>query len=460
MEFTIDKANEYIKTNRGTVNSFYRAKFHMETPVGWMNDPNGLIKFNNKYHLFYQFNPYDSCPGPMHWGHFISDDLIKYEHAEVALAPLVKEVGCFTGSAVVKDNKLHLIYTHHYEKDGFRQENQHIATSSDGLHFEVNEKPLVDLSSLDDDLSTCDFRDPAVFEIDGLYYMFVGGKLKTNEGVLLVFKSADLAHFEYDFKIGPRKEFGEMFECPDYFKINDKDVFLFSACAVKKEGNNYHNCNSSLYMIGKLDLINKTYEIENIKEIDKGDAFYAPKCIANNEQIIMIGWLEMWGKEYKTHVLNHGYAGAFSIPRVLEYKDGFLYQKIIDSLDKYIINQKLLNNGEIISRTSIVEFDIDSDFELIISSLDEQYDVKVYRKDGFIYLDTNNSNNLNALIRRSDYQYSYTNIQILLDSSSIELFIENGKESISSRVFLESEKYLVKYCNINNINYKEIEVNE
>lgn len=460
MEFTINRANQYIKENSKNVNSFYRAKFHMETPVGWMNDPNGLIKYKDQYHLFYQFNPYDSLPGPMHWGQFISNDLIKYEHAPVALAPIVKEMGCFTGSAIVEEDKLHLIYTRHYEKDGFREENQYIASSLDGLVFETNDNPLVDLSTLDEDLLTCDFRDPAVFKIDGYYYMFVGGKLKSNEGVLLVFKSDNLNHFEYDFRIGPRKEFGEMFECPDYVKLGDKDVFIFSACAVKKDGNNYHNCNSSLYMIGKLDLINKSYEIESIKEIDKGDAFYAPKCIANEEEVIMIGWLEMWGKEYQTHVLKHGYAGAFTIPRVLEYKDGYIYQKITDNLSKYIINKKVINDNEVIKRTSIVEFNNSDDCEFVISSLDQKYDVKVFSKEGYIYLDTTNSNNLNPLIRRSDFTYQSTTVQILLDSSSIELFIDNGKETISSRMFLESEEYIVRFNNLNQVIYKEVKVDE
>ena len=78
MKYTINKANEYIQLNRNIVNQQYRLKFHMMPPVGWMNDPNGLAKYNGKYHLFYQYYPYDSKWGPMHWGHFVSKDLISY----------------------------------------------------------------------------------------------------------------------------------------------------------------------------------------------------------------------------------------------------------------------------------------------------------------------------------------------------------------------------------------------
>ena len=76
MNNALQKANDYIKKNKDKVNQLYRLKYHMMPPVGWMNDPNGLVFKDNQYHLFYQFYPYDSQWGPMHWGHFKSKDLI------------------------------------------------------------------------------------------------------------------------------------------------------------------------------------------------------------------------------------------------------------------------------------------------------------------------------------------------------------------------------------------------
>ncbi len=91
------KANEFIEKNAQTVNQEYRNKFHLMAPIGWMNDPNGFVYYQEEYHLFYQYYPYDSIWGPMHWGHAKSKDLIHWEHLPVALAPgeSYDKEGCF-----------------------------------------------------------------------------------------------------------------------------------------------------------------------------------------------------------------------------------------------------------------------------------------------------------------------------------------------------------------------------
>ena len=82
------KAEEAINKIKDKVSmSKYRQKYHFMAPAGWLNDPNGFIYYKGKYHLFYQHNPYDSKWSAMHWGHAISEDLIKWSHLPIALAP-------------------------------------------------------------------------------------------------------------------------------------------------------------------------------------------------------------------------------------------------------------------------------------------------------------------------------------------------------------------------------------
>ena len=88
-----------------------KPQYHFSPMIGWLNDPNGLIEFNEQYHLFYQFNPHGPFWGKMHWGHAVSKDLFHWVHLPVALYPekpfSEKDFsGVFSGSAIEKDGQL------------------------------------------------------------------------------------------------------------------------------------------------------------------------------------------------------------------------------------------------------------------------------------------------------------------------------------------------------------------
>ena len=82
-----------------------RDRLHLRAPGNWMNDPNGFIYFQGKYHLFYQYFPYAPVWGTMHWGHAVSEDLVHWEHLGTALFPTkaYDQNGVFSGSGLEKD---------------------------------------------------------------------------------------------------------------------------------------------------------------------------------------------------------------------------------------------------------------------------------------------------------------------------------------------------------------------
>jgi beta-fructofuranosidase len=179
VKYTKEQADQYILENKINLVPDFRLNYHLMAEYGWMNDPNGFIEYEGQYHLFYQHYPYASKWGPMHWGHAVSRDLIRWEYLPVALAPdeAYDSGGCFSGSAIEKDGKLYLMYTGHVvivpEVDYIQT--QAIAVSEDGVHFTKSpHNPVIGIEQIPEQSSKKDFRDPKVFERGGRYYVVLG----------------------------------------------------------------------------------------------------------------------------------------------------------------------------------------------------------------------------------------------------------------------------------------------
>ena len=426
---SLQNANDYILKFKENVNVKYRLKYHMSPPVGWMNDPNGLVYFGGKFHLYYQYYPYDTTNGVMYWGHFVSEDLITYEDAGVALAPERNGENIFSGGAVEKDGKLYVLYTRHFEHYGTKTEEIYCAVSTDGNSF-THVGRVFDNQTLPENLSRTDFRDPCPVKVGDKYYVFVGGKdTCTDRGVIIVLGGSP-DKLEYRFTIGPFYELGDMGECPSYSRVDGKDVLVASGCNVKQRGNDFKNVNSSVFIVGDLDFESGSMKVDFIREIDKGDTFYAPQFINGIQSPVMIGWLEMWGKRYATHEWGHGWVGAFSVPRMLEFRNGEIYQSPVGFIDKYCVPAK---KGEL-PKCARITARFNGKGAIKITAENGGF---VVGNDGGVYLDTSEANNLNGCVRKTNSVYCACETLILLDESSIEVFVDGGSEVISSRIYLD-----------------------
>ena len=352
-----------------------RLKYHFEPKKGWINDPNGMIFFKGKYHAFFQYNPHSVQCVNMHWGHAVSDDLINWEELPPAIVPDNKyeTVGCWSGGAVVRDDVLYLYYTSNSKEFG---QTVSLVTSEDGMNFFKYEKnPIIETYHQE---GSADFRDPNVSLIDGKYYLVIGTG-KDGTGKTLLYTSADLINWEYSSVLFEDENLVRIVECPDFFKLGDKYVLMFSRIDKEKDG--------VAFIVGDFDgkkLVNYTVSIPEI-----GPYFYAPQSFCDDKgRRIVIAWMSRWSKKIAE---NETYAGALSIPRELFFKDG--------QICMYPVSEAC----------HLLE---DSDSLVNVS----ENEVAVENKNG------------------EELKYSagkISDIKILRDENAIEVFINGGKASFT-----------------------------
>ena len=198
-------ARKYEETRERQIKDEPRPAFHLSTRVGWLNDPNGFSYYNGEYHLFYQYHPYNSHWGPMHWGHAVSSDLLHWKYLPAALAPDTDydRDGCFSGSAVsLDDGRQMLMYTgvvKETQPDGSTREVQRqciaIGDGTDYVKYPGN--PVLDENDLPEGGSRFDFRDPKIWRApDGTFRCVAGNCTPDKDGRILLFSSEDGSEVE------------------------------------------------------------------------------------------------------------------------------------------------------------------------------------------------------------------------------------------------------------------------
>ncbi|SDX06558.1 glycoside hydrolase family 32 protein [Paenibacillus sp. CF384] len=202
----------------------FRPKYHFTPERNWMNDPNGMVFFNGEYHLFYQHHPHSALPGPMHWGHAISSDMVNWEHCPIALYPDENGV-IFSGSAVVdwEDTSgffggkpgLVAIFTHHDRMPGMDRvrERQSLAYSLDSGRswIKYSDNPVLESDRF------VDFRDPKVFwHSDSKRWVMI---LASGQSVCL-YHSDNLKEWTFSSEFGHGNGSHDgVWECPDLFAL-------------------------------------------------------------------------------------------------------------------------------------------------------------------------------------------------------------------------------------------------
>ncbi|SDM89605.1 glycoside hydrolase family 32 protein [Bacillus sp. OK048] len=455
----------------------YRSQFHFSPKEKWMNDPNGMVYFNEEYHLFYQYHPYGTTWGPMHWGHAVSKDMIHWEHLPIALFP--DELGAiFSGSAVVDWNNttgffdqgqqgLVAIYTSAgtYPNSDRPLQQQSLAFSKDNgrtwIKYEGN--PVLS------DIDIIDYRDPKVFwheETNKWVMVLATGQTIT------IYTSLNLKEWEFASEFGHAAGSHDgVWECPDLFNLpveggENKWVMIVSIGdnGKTKEGSR------TQYFIGRFDgttFVND-HDDSTILWLDYGRDNYAGVSWSDIQdgRRIYLGWMSNW--RYANQVPTEAWRSAMTLPRELSLvstEDGIrLFQKPVAEISTIRKEIKISTEeaGNIPLSSSLMEINIEfekessNQFGFVIKHSEEEktvigYDVleeKVF-VDRTLSGDSSFSTSFPAIQEaplKLDQQR--LKLQVFLDTSSIEVFAKNGEVAITNLLFpSEGSKELLLFSN-------------
>ena len=464
-------AREYETKNEIAVSD--RPLFHVTPAVGWMNDPNGFSVYAGRVHLFYQYHPYSTVWGPMHWGHQVTKDMIKWEQLPAALAPDTEydEDGCFSGTAIEDKGRHILIYTSvmkNPDGEGVLQ-NQSIAVGDGTEYTKIGGNPVVNGDMLPYGLSREDFRDPKVWQEDGIYYMVAGTVDEDKKGQVVLFSSQDLVNWSFESVLAKNdKDYGGVWECPDFFEIDGHKVLLVSPIEMVAKGYEFHNGNNSIYFIGDYDDTEKKFEVGEPFSLDYGTDFYAPQTtLLPDGRRVMIAWMQSWHNLWIPQ--GQMWQGMMTLPREISLKDGRLIQRPVREIENYQSDKVILANelvsgscvfdgikGRFIDMEIVVNGDGYNEFVIDLAKNDRYYTRFTYdRRKNIIELDRTFAGFERDVvcIRRAEVKPSYSadsqrgsaedvgsideqiKLRFILDRNSIELFVNDGIMTMSTAIY-------------------------
>ena len=339
----LKKARTYEEQFGAYIRPEERPLFNLTPRVGWMNDPNGFMAYHGQYHLFYQYHPYATRWGPMHWGHAVARDMLHWDYLPAALAPDkdYDNAGCFSGSALeLDDGRQLLMYTGVSEKcadDGVKEVYQvQCLAFGDGLDYVKYEKnPVIGGADIPKGFSHHDFRDPKIFRrSDGSFACVVGNRSDDGSGAVLLYESPDAIHWRFVSVLDRScNELGKMWECPDFFELDGRYVLVVNPQEMCQVGLEFHNGNGTVCLIGDFDAQQGTFQRRHVHAVDYGLDFYAPQTtLTPDGRRVMIGWMQNWYTSIAPE--SSRWFGQMSLPRELSLRDGRLIQMPVRELDQ------------------------------------------------------------------------------------------------------------------------------
>jgi len=441
-------------------NEKYRPQFHFSPEHGWMNDPNGMVYLDGEYHLFFQYNPYGSMWGNMHWGHAVSTDLNSWTYLPTAIAP--DSLGAiFSGSAVIDvnntagfgKNAMVAIYT-----SAGRVQSQSIAYSTNkGRTFTKYEgNPVIPNPGIPD------FRDPKVFWHNESNQWIMS--LATKQTIPF-YGSANLKSWtrlsEFGDGIGSH---GGVWECPDLVSLdyNGKTKWVLIV-SINPGGPN--GGSATQYFIGDFD--GKTFRADALPYplwMDYGRDNYAgvtwSNIPENDGRKIFMGWMSNW--DYANNVPTKNFRSAMTVARELKIANNGKHLVVssypvaetrtlraLESAKKDVVVEKEVVLSNLLDKNKGT-YEIEMTLKpqnagifgfMLQNSKNEELEFRFDMTTGFFSIHRHKSGlvdfegrfaaGMNApLVKKDAYK-----VRVLVDKASAEIFINEGELALTTIFF-------------------------
>jgi beta-fructofuranosidase len=420
-------------------NDKWNPKFHIfPEQGGWVNDPNGLCQIDGIYHVFCQYRP--DAPdgsGTVAWGHFTSKDLLHWQFVNEPIRPdsALDKDGAFSGSALVENGRLFVLYTGNVQPDEkTRLSNTILVSSANAGRTFGPKRAVMTNADYPTDIS-CDIRDPKVWKEGGAYKLILGARTKADKGEVLLFSSQDLYAWRLETTLTTDTPFGYMWECPGIFSLGDKTFLSVCPQGVKADGMLYNN----IYQSGYFTL--KDGKLSDFTEWDRGFDFYAPQEFADESgRKILIGWEGLSDSPYQNPSVELGWQHMLTLPRVLEpyEKDGRIRiaQRPAPKLKELYSTEEDIQAGKDSRPYSCFIAQLANtggSFTVHYGDLELNYD-DVTGRFAMAFTAWNSSIGAGRSARRAQVD-GVRSLTLVVDVSSVEAFVNDGEEVFTTRIY-------------------------
>ncbi len=412
-----------------------KQKYHIEPPWGLLNDPVGLVWFNGEYHVFHEWNSKAKDHTYKEWSHLSSPDLLHWTRYQSPLVPdtVFDRNSVYSGSCIIKDGCLHAYYTGNRKDNGKRHVCQCLAMSRDGVHF-FKAGPVLETPSA----FTMHFRDPRVLHEDGKLAMYIGAQTLDLHGNIVRFTSEDGKRWSTGEIVGSSKN-ASMIECPDVLHRGDYDILIY--CLQNRDPLT-DECLESICVYKILPAGWTTTDLDDgWKYLDDGfDCFAAQSLLAPDGRHLLMAWMNRLGDEQEQMLASRSSSiHCLTLPREMDAEDGKLLQKPARELAEAFETVPLSIDTDQMLNTRTWHMDVVSDsskdFEMIFNErealirwLPDEQRFELQRLDWV----TGKMETRSICIERLDH------LEIFMDTSSIEIFINHGEHVFSARILPQS----------------------